>query len=136
MLRPFVIIAAAATLGACSWGIRLDSGGEKVRTAWNGDVAGCRDMGKITVSVLGHVGPVNRSNLKVSDELEVMARNEAAGMGADTVKPVGEPRDGEQSWNAYHCGAVVRGDKPAMRIEQRDRAGNEAPVETYPVKDH
>lgn len=135
MLRPFVIIVAA-TLGACSWGIRLDSGGEKVRTAWNGDVAGCKDMGKITVSVLGHVGPVNRSNLKVSDELEVMARNEAAGMGADTVKPVGEPRDGEQNWNAYHCGAVARGDKPAMRIEQRDRASTEAPVETYPVKDH
>jgi len=65
-----------------------------------------------------------------------MARNEAAGMGADTVKPIGEPRDGEQSWNAYHCGAVARGDKPAMRIEQRDRAGNEAPVETFPVKDH
>ncbi|MEP7043363.1 MAG: DUF4156 domain-containing protein [Dokdonella sp.] len=135
MVRPFVIMAAAAALGACSWGIRLDSGGEKVRTAWNGDVAGCRDMGKITVSVLGHVGPMSRSDLKVRDELEVMARNEAAGMGADTVKPNGDPHDGEQNWNAFHCGAVARGDKPAMRIEQRD-SGTAGAVETYPVKDH
>jgi hypothetical protein len=136
MFRWFVMVAAIAALGACSWGIKLDSGGEKVRAAWNGDVGGCKDMGRITVSVMDHVGPLNRRDVKVRDELEVMARNEAAGMGADTIKPVGEPHDGEQNWNAYHCGALARGDKPAMRIEQREPAANQAPVETYPVKDH
>lgn len=128
-----LIVCATLPLTACSWGIKLDASGEKVRTAWNGDVAGCKDMGRITVSVLDHLGPVDRNGLKVSDELEVMARNEAAGMGADTVEPIGEPSDGQQSWNAYHCGRIARDGRPAMRIEQRDANGERA-VETYPLK--
>lgn len=135
MKRTIVLaLAAALPLAACSWGIKLDSGGSKVRTAWNGDVAGCKDMGKISVSVLDHVGPVNRRDLKVRDELEIMARNEAAGMGADTIRPDGEPQDGTQRWNAYHCGPAARSGQPPMRIEQRPANGDA--VETYPVKDH
>lgn len=126
-----VILALSLPLAACSWGIKLDTGGEKVRTAWNGDVGGCRDMGKVTVSVLDHVGPVNRSDTKVRDELEVMARNEAVGLGADTIRPLGDPRDGQQSWGAYHCGP--RGERPAARIEQKNADGS---VETYPIKEH
>ena len=126
--RPLLLVLCLP-LAACSWGIKLDSGGDKVRTAWNGDVAGCRDVGKVTVSVLDHVGPMDRNGLKVRDELEVMARNEAASLGADTIKPIGDPRDGEQSWAAYHCG---RADQRApMRVEQRNADGS---TETFPVK--
>ena len=128
-----LLIAASLLLAACSWGIKLDSGGSRVRVEWNGDVGSCRQMGKIAVSVLDHVGPVDRRDLKVRDELEIMARNEAAGMGADTIKPLGDPLDGAQDWSAWHCGP--RGDerRPPMRIEQK--SGNDA-VETYPVKEH
>ncbi len=128
-----LILVLSLPLAACSWGIKLDSGGDKVRTAWNGDVSGCRDMGRITVSVLDHVGPVDRNGLKVRDELEVMARNEAAGLSADTIKPLGDPRDGQQSWNAYHCGPATRVNQPAMRIEQKSSSEG---TETYPIKDH
>lgn len=128
-----LLIAATVPLAACSWGIKLDSGGTKVRTAWNGDVGGCKDMGKVTVSVLDHVGPVDRRDLKVRDELEVMARNEAAGMGADTIKPLGDPRDGAQDWSAYHCGPRAGETRAPMRIQQKS---NDGAVETYPVKDH
>lgn len=128
-----IVVAIAASLGACSWGIKLDSGGNKVRTAWNGDVGGCKEMGKITVSVLDHVGPVDRRDLKVRDELEVMARNEAAGMSADTIEPLGDPRDGQQDWAAYHCGPSANANRPPMRIEQKNSKGA---VETYPVKEH
>ena len=129
-----ISLAAAALLGACSWGIRLDSGGQKVRTVWNGDVGGCADKGRVTVSVLDHVGPMNRNDLKVRDELEVMARNEAASIGADTIKPLDDPRDGEQSFAAFHCGrAIADGPAPRTRIEQRDANG--AATQTYPIKD-
>ena len=127
-----LLIVAVLPLAACSWGIKLDSGGDKVRTAWNGDVGGCKDMGKISVSVLDHVGPVDRSDLKVRDELEVMARNEAASLGADTIKPLGDPRDGQQDWAGYHCGPG-QGMRQPMRIEQKNQDGT---VETYPVKEH
>ena len=121
-------------LAACSWGIKLDSGGQKVRVAWNGAPSGCKDLGKITVSVLDHVGPMNRNDLKVRDELEVMARNEAADLGADTIKPLGDPRDGEQSFAAFHCGrAIADGPAPRTRIEQRDANGTT--TQTYPIKD-
>ena len=126
-LRPLSLVLCLP-LAACSWGIKLDSGGDKVRTAWNGDVAGCREAGKVTVSVLDHVGPMDRNGLKVRDELEVMARNEAATLGADTIKPLGDPRDGEQSWAAYHCGTDKRA---PMRIEQKNADGS---TETFPIR--
>ena len=136
-MKPSFLLATlgAASLAACSWGIKLDSGGEKVRVAWDGNVAGCKDAGKVTVSVLDHVGPVDRSGLKVSDELEIMARNEAASLGADTIRPLGEPRDGAQSWGAYTCGSVVR-----VPVRREGEAPPPPPpgeaVETYPVKEH
>ena len=129
-MKPSLILAmlGAASLAACSWGIKLDSGGEKVRTAWNGDVEGCRDVGKVTVSVMDHVGPMDRNGLKVRDELEVLARNEAATLGADTIKPLGDPRDGEQAWGAYHCG---KHERAPMKIEQKNPDGS---TETFPIK--
>ena len=106
-----------------------------MRVAWDGNVGGCHDSGKVTVSVLDRVGPVDRSGLKVSDELEIMARNEAAGLGADTIRPLGEPHDGAQSWGAYNCGNVVR--VPVRRDgETPPPPPPGQAVETYPVKDH
>lgn len=119
-------------LAACSWGIKLDSAGRDVRVAWQDDVSQCRLIGAITVSVLGKVGPVDRNALKVGDELEVMARNQAGSMQADTIKPIDKPRNGEQNWNAYACG------RSASRAASKPPAGTQGadPVETYPVKDH
>ena len=88
MGKTVIVALFALPLAACSWGIKLDSGGSKVRTAWNDDVAACQGVGTVTVSVLDHVGPLDRNSLKVRDELEVMARNEAASLGADTIKPI------------------------------------------------
>lgn len=109
-MRKILLLAvamAAALLSGCSWGIKLNDAGRQVRTAWNGGVASCRDLGKVTVSVMDHLGPIDRNSIKVADELEVMARNEAATMGADTVKPLGDPSAGTQSWGAYRCGTAA-----------------------------
>ena len=123
-----ILLVLILSLAACSWGIKLDSGGRDVRVAWNEDVGACRSVGRITVSVLGKVGPVNRSGLKVSDELEVMARNEAAGMQADTIKPVGAVRNGEQSWEAYVCGSS----RPSAAPPKSTPAEG---VQTFPIKE-
>ncbi|HET9835658.1 MAG TPA: DUF4156 domain-containing protein [Rhodanobacteraceae bacterium] len=102
-------LAGAILLSACTYGIVLDPGGQNVRVAWNGNVGvrPCRDVGKVTVSVLSRIGPVDRNDIKVRDELEIMARNQAAQMHADTIVPLGEPRNGEQSWEGYACGTVA-----------------------------
>jgi hypothetical protein len=128
-----VAVAGAMALSGCSWGIKLNDAGRQVRTAWTGDLSSCRELGKVTVSVMDRVGPVDRNDIKVRDELEVMARNEAATMGADTVKPIGEPADGTQSWGAYRCGS-----KPVSSAPAGATSGGEAPrdgtAKTYPLK--
>ncbi|NUO74144.1 MAG: DUF4156 domain-containing protein [Frateuria sp.] len=113
MRKTLLLLVPVLLLGACTWGITLDEAGKQVRTAWSGDVSQCRVLGKVTVSVMDHVGPVDRNDIKVRDELEVMARNEAAKMHADTIKPLGEPADGSQAWGAYQCGSVRPGSAAA-----------------------
>lgn len=130
-MKHILPILLVLPLAACSWGIKLDSGGRDVRVAWQEDVSGCRLVGSMTVSVLGKVGPVERNALKVGDELEVMARNQAASMPADTIKPIDKPHNGEQSWNAYVCGrSTTRIATPSQATPKGEA------VETYPIKDH
>lgn len=130
-MKITVTVLMILSLAACSWGIKLDSAGRDVHTAWNDDVSHCRLVGAITVSVLAKVGPVPRGGLKVNDELEVMARNQAGSMQADTIKPVGPPVNGEQNWNAYVCGR-----NRAQTTTRSTTAPESGAVETYPIKEH
>ncbi|WP_243040269.1 DUF4156 domain-containing protein [Dyella sedimenti] len=142
MRKTLLLLVPLALLGACTYGITLDEGGKHVRTAWGGDLAAtCRDLGKVTVSVMDHVGPVNRNDIKVRDELEVMARNEAAKMHADTIKPLADPTDGSQPWGAYQCGDAPlapanRPGNPASPSIAPNPQTTPGAFETYPVKDH
>jgi hypothetical protein len=134
-MRKVLVLLVPLALSACSWGIKLDDGARNVRTAWNGDVSSCSNQGRVSVSVQSRVGPIDRDDLKVRDELEVLARNEAAKLGADTVKPLGEPRDGSQDWGAYTCGArnvgPARSNTPPPASQ--DNAAPKAGFETVPL---
>jgi hypothetical protein len=44
-----------------------------------------------------------RTQRKVHEELESLARNEAATMGGNAVAPTGEPAEGRQSFDVYRC---------------------------------
>lgn len=125
-MKALFALALAFPLAACSWGIKLDPAGSRVRVAWNEDVGACRDLGTITVAVLDKLGPVNRRNTRVNDELDVMARNEGASLGADTVKPLGSVANGEQRWGAYQCGERVR--------SEADRRRSDDGAETFPIR--
>ncbi|HEX7817271.1 DUF4156 domain-containing protein [Dyella sp.] len=136
-MRKTLLLLVPFALSACTWGITLNDAGKNVRTAWHGDVSQCRDLGKVTVSVQDHVGPIDRNDIKVRDELEVLARNEAATMHADTIKPLAEPSDGSQPWGAYACGARPLGDdrgrgmsQPAPQSQPQQQGG----AQTFPVK--
>ncbi len=101
--RRFPLLVLAAATGACTW-VKPDEAGSRVRVAYDGNVAGCTKVGEIGVGVRDRLLPgVERNPLKVRDELESLARNEAAGLGGDTVVAVDEPRGGEQRFVAYRC---------------------------------
>lgn len=132
MRKTVLLIVPALLLGACTWGINPTPASQNVRTAWSGDVSGCRDLGKITVSVMDHVGPVDRNDIKVRDELQVMARNEAASMHADTIKPLADPSDGSQPWGAYQCGSRVI--EPTAAPGSQPKPAQGGGTQTFPVK--
>jgi len=137
-MRKTLLLVPVVLLSACSWGIKLDDAGKAVRTAWNGDVAQCQELGKVTVSVMDRMGPVDRNQIKVRDELEVMARNEAAKMNADTIKPLADPTDGSQPWGAYRCGSqrlpATGGHAPASSGTTAPPTVPAAGFQSYPIK--
>lgn len=141
MRKTLLLLAPAVLLGGCTWGINPDPGSNSVRTVWSGDVSGCRDLGKITVSVMSRVGPFDRNDIKIRDELQVQARNSALGMHADTMKPLGDPVDGTQAWEAYACGNhPIPSSTPPPAQNPGTQPPNPPPVQqgggfqTYPAK--
>jgi hypothetical protein len=132
MRKNLLLLVPVLALGACTWGITMDEAAKNVRTAWNGDVSACHELGKVTVSVMDHIGPVNRNGMTVREELEVMARNEAAKMHADTIKPLSEPADGSQPWGVYQCGTrPINPVRSATTPSTTPAPGN---AQTFPVK--
>jgi len=125
------LLIGAVLPTACTW-VKETPGGDKVRVAYDGNVGGCRDAGAISVSVADKVAFYHRPDLKVRDELETLARTQAAAIPADTIKPTGEPVDGSQSFEAYVCGSVV-----VRQHEARPApAGSPDEAQTHAIKDH
>ncbi len=131
-----VIAAATLTLGACTW-VKMEPEGARIRVlAADAVTSACTTRGEIGVSVKDKVGLYRRSDLKVRDELETMARNEAVGLGADAVQPLGEPVAGEQRFTAFRCGSAM----PTRNTTQRPAPPASQPLqleeaETYPVRE-
>ncbi|HET9484881.1 MAG TPA: DUF4156 domain-containing protein [Xanthomonadales bacterium] len=95
--------AAAAALAGCTW-VEPDARGLEVEVAGPGrNLSGCLRRGEVTVSVKHEVAGIARNEMKVRDELESLARNEAASLRASHVQALGDPRDGEQRFAAYDC---------------------------------
>lgn len=129
-MRLLVLVLSTSALAVgCTW-VKLDDAGSHVRVAYNGNlgIAPCRDLGELSVSVKDRVAFYHRNELKVRDELETLARNEAVSLHADTIKPLDEPHDGEQRFQAYACGGSASREQP-----QRQKEGE---VQTYPIKEH
>ncbi|GAA4786362.1 DUF4156 domain-containing protein [Lysobacter hankyongensis] len=100
-VRRFAIAAACLLAAGCTW-VHMAPGASKVRVV-DGTPAGCEKRGEVEVSVKDSVAFYERNRLKVRDELETLARNEAPGLGADTVQPVAPPVSGEQRYIAWRC---------------------------------
>lgn len=136
MIRMLSLSAAVlCALSACTW-VKMEPQGLEVRVAHAGDdLSGCTRRGEVGVSVRDKVGLYQRNDLKVRDELETMARNEASSLGADTVQAVNQPSAGEQNFLAYSCGRHV----PAPRVaEPREAQPLDGPrqadeAQTFPV---
>lgn len=126
-MRIVVLLATVLTLAAgCTW-VHMAPGASAVRVLSAGAApAGCEKRGEVAVSVKDRVAFYERNELRVREELETLARNEAPGLQADTIQPVAPPLNGEQRFAAYRCG--MRGAQSAPAANGADRA------ETYPLR--
>ena len=104
-MRLLLALAAAVLLPACTF-VKMAPGAEQVRVLrTDQDTSACIKRGEVVVSVKDRLGPYERNEIRIIDELETLARNEAPGLGADTVQPLAPPKDGEQRWVALRCRA-------------------------------
>ena len=130
MRKLILIVLLVPVVSACTW-VKMAPGGKDVRVV-RADQAmtGCERRGEVSVSVKDRLGPYDRSAIKVRDELETLARNEAPSLQADTVQPKSEPADGEQRFIAWRCGgAVMSTGTPPDRVPATGEA------ETFPIED-
>lgn len=126
MRRVLLASSVMAILAGCTW-VHMAPGASAVRVISAGAApAGCERRGEITVSVKDRLGFYERNDLRVHEELETLARNEAPGLTADTIQPLAAPYDGEQRFVAWRCGA---------RAAAADRPATAAPgsAQTYPA---
>lgn len=122
-------LCATAALSGCAW-VKMAPGADAVRVARaDQSLAACERRGEVSVSVRDRLGPYERNEIRVRDELETLARNEAPSLSGDTIQPKGEPVDGEQRFTVWRCGAAGPGPAAA-----RPAAG-EGEAETYPIED-
>ena len=104
MIRPLAIATATLLLAsACTW-VHMAPGASAVRVIPAGSApAGCEKRGEIAVSVKDSIAFYERNDLRVRDELETLARNEAPGLGGNTVQPMDGFEDGTQRFTVWRC---------------------------------
>jgi hypothetical protein len=99
-LAASLIVTVLAS--GCTW-VHMAPGASAVKVVSSAP-AGCEQRGEVEVSVKSGLGPYERNALRVREELETLARNEAPGLQADTVQPLSEPVDGKQRFALWRCG--------------------------------
>ena len=100
-MRLMLIAALAMSLPACTF-VHIAPSATNVKVL--ATAPACERRGEAEVSVRHKVGFYERSEAQVRDELETLARNEAPGVGADSISPLGPPVEGGQSWALWRCG--------------------------------
>jgi hypothetical protein len=99
-------VLASAGLGAwlfaCNW-VPLTDAGEGVRMAKPAELRGCTSVGRTHAQTTDRVLLFARSDQKIQEELQSLARNEAALMGGDAIAPAGPIERGRQTFDVYRC---------------------------------
>ncbi|WP_256646047.1 DUF4156 domain-containing protein [Thermomonas paludicola] len=103
-MPPSIRLAAALlvlALPACTF-VKMAPGAQQVKVL-SVAPSGCEKRGEVAVSITHKVGFYERNPTQVRDELETLARNEAPGLGANTISPQDMPHEGSQRWAMWRC---------------------------------
>jgi hypothetical protein len=89
------------TLG-CSW-VPLTDAGRGVRVLEANAAADCQKVSTVDSKTADRVVVFSRTDRKMREELESLARNEAAEDGGNAIVPLGPMENGRQSFAIYRC---------------------------------
>ncbi len=98
----WIVVLATAMLSSCTW-VKPTAAALDVRVAYLSQIETCKQLGRVTVSVLDKVAFIARNEEDMADELETLGRNAAAEMKGDTIVAMSKIVDGEQVFNVYRC---------------------------------
>ncbi len=102
-MKRSIALAGALAL-ACTW-VKLTPAGGAVRVAKENEVAGCETKGRTHAQTTDRVLLFARGDPTIQNELESLARNEAALMGGDAIVPASAIERGRQTFDVYVCAA-------------------------------
>lgn len=94
-------VALLGVLGGCTW-VRLTDAGDAVVVLEQAP-ADCVRVGRVTSASKETVAGIGRNADRLGDEVEILARNEAATMGANTIVPTSVIEDGRRTYEAWNC---------------------------------
>ncbi len=101
-MRMLLIAPLALALSACTW-VHMAPGASAVKVSPTAP-SGCDKRGEVEVSVKHNIAFIERNQLRVREELETLARNEAPGLQGNTIHPLSEPAGGQQRFAVWSCG--------------------------------
>ncbi len=95
-------LLSAGLLSGCAW-VDLKPQADKVRILAAQEVGRCRELGRVSAVTAAKVGFIARGKDTVQEEVNRLARNNAADMGGDSVVAIGPLIEGEQAFKVYRC---------------------------------
>jgi len=97
-----IVSSVALTVFGCTW-VSVTEEGQNVRVLQANATAGCQKIGNVSAKTTNHVTIFSRSDRKIQEELESLARNEATELGGNAIVPIGTEKEGRQSFDVYRC---------------------------------
>ncbi len=67
------------------------------------ELAGCRNVGSVHVSVIDKLEQLQQAENGVSTELLALAKQSARQLGGNAIVEMTDITDGSQSFEAFHC---------------------------------
>jgi hypothetical protein len=104
MIKRIALPFLLAALAGCTWVTPSPEAMQAdIKVVDQSKVADCQKLAMNVLKVADHLGTLQRMPGDVDHDLQVMAINQAAIIGADTVSALGPVDQGSQGWGLYRC---------------------------------
>lgn len=91
-----------ATLSGCSW-VKPVVGAHKISVKLSSEIKDCQRLGETNTSALDQVGFYQRDDDAITEDLVMLAKNEAVRMQGDTIVAITPLVNGRKTFAIYKC---------------------------------